>query len=191
MPADEQPPPKPTTAPPTVTPTSPTPPASTPVACDVEPETFADVWQQVSAQLGCPEGPEERVTLAEQALEHGRMLWDSSTRRIYVLVESGTWQDYEDTFEEGIDPPYDADLPPPPKQPQRGFGKVWREALGGPEAAIGWALEGERPVSGWRQRFDRGLLIWTDAVLAGEGEPGTAYLLYEDGTWAPLAAPSP
>jgi hypothetical protein len=131
------------------------------------------------------------VTLAEQALEHGRMLWDSSTRQIYVLMEAGSWQAFDDTFEEGIDPAYDASLPPPPKQPQRGFGKVWRERLGGPEAEIGWALEGERPVAGWKQGFKGGLLIWTDAVLAGEEKPGTAYLLYEEGTWEPIGAPVP
>jgi hypothetical protein len=119
------------------------------------------------------------------------MLWDSSTKQIYVLMEAGSWQAFDDTFEEGIDPAYDANLPPPPKQPQRGFGKVWREELGGPEATIGWALEGEHPVSGWKQRFERGLLIWTDAVPAGEEGPGTAYLLYKDGTWQAIAAPVP
>jgi hypothetical protein len=68
---------------------------------------------------------------------------------------------------------------------------VWREELGGPEATIGWALEGERPVSGWKQRFEGGLLIWTDAVWAGEQDPGTAYLLYDDGTWEGMAARLP
>jgi len=169
----------------------PTPPVSTPVACDPLPVLFVDTWQQANERLGCPEQPAEQVTLAEQALEHGRMLWDSSTKQIYVLVESGTWLAFDDTFEEGIDPPYDSNLPPPPQQPQRGFGKVWREELGGPEAAIGWALEGERPVFGWRQRFEHSLLFWTDAILAGEEGQGTAYLLYEDGTWQATSAPPP
>jgi hypothetical protein len=161
------------------------------MACDPEPVLFFDAWQQAHERLGCPEQPAEQVTLAEQALEHGRMLWESSTKQIYVLMESGTWLAYEDTFEEGTDLPYDPNLPPPPEQPQRGFGKIWREELGGPEATIGWALEGERPVSGWRQRFDRGLLIWTDAIMAGEEGTGTAYLLYEDGTWQATAASRP
>ena len=193
LPSDETPPaPRPTAASPTPTPvTLPTPTVSTPVACDPEPVHFLDTWQQAHERLGCPEQLAEQVTLAEQALEHGRMLWDSSTKQIYVLVESGTWLAFDDTFEEGIDPPYDSNLPPPPQQPQRGFGKVWREELGGPEAAIGWALEGERPVFGWRQRFDHGLLIWTDAILAGEEAQGTAYLLYEDGTWQATSAPPP
>jgi hypothetical protein len=186
MPADEMPP-----APTPARVITRTPPVRTPIPCDPMPMVFMDVWQQADAHLGCPEGLEERVTLAEQALEHGQMLWDSSTKRIYVLMEAGSWQAFDDTFEEGIDPAYDAALPPPPKQPQRGFGKVWREELGGPEAAIGWALEGERPVAGWRQRFEGGLLLWTDAVVAGEEGPGTAYLLYEEGTWQAIAAPVP
>ena len=186
MPADEPPPaPVPTRAAPTAAPVSEL------VACDPQPAIFRDVWRQADAQIGCPEGPAEEVALAEQPLEHGRMLWDSSTKQIYVLMVSGNWQAYGDTFEEGIDPAYDANLPPPPEQPQRGFGKVWREELGGPEAAIGWALEGERPVGGWRQGFEGGLLIWTDAVPAGEEGPGTAYLLYKDETWQAIAAPVP
>ena len=184
--ADEAPPaPRATMAVPTATPTR------APVTCDPEPVLFAKVWQQAHARLGCPEGQAEEVLLAEQALEHGRMLWDSDTLQIYVLMEAGTWLAYDDTFEEGIDAPYDPNLPPPPKQPQRGFGKVWREELGGPDAAIGWALEGERPVSGWKQRFEGGLLIWTDTVWAGAQGTGTAYLLYDDGTWEGLAAPLP
>ncbi|MFN2228664.1 MAG: hypothetical protein ACK2VA_02740 [Anaerolineae bacterium] len=163
--------------------TQPTPTVAPPVSCDLEPVRFVEVWRQFSARLGCPAQPAQQVTLAEQALEHGRMLWDSSTLQIYVLMNSGTWQAFDDTFQEGIDPPYDPNLPPPPQQPQRGFGKVWRDHLGGPEAAIGWALENERPVAGWRQRFEGGLLVWTDAVPAGGASPGTAYLLYDDGTW--------
>jgi hypothetical protein len=119
------------------------------------------------------------------------MIWDGQTGQIYVLLESGTWRAYDDTFVEDLDPAYDAGLAPPPRQPQRGFGKVWREQLGGPQAPIGWALEGERPVFGWRQRFDHGLLFWTDATLAGAGEPGTAYLLYDGGTWQSTPAPAP
>jgi uncharacterized protein with LGFP repeats len=63
--------------------------------------------------------------------------------------------------------------------------------LGGPQGMIGWALEEERPVDGWRQRFERGLLVWTDATPAGSAAAGTAYLLYDDGTWQALPAPSP
>jgi hypothetical protein len=112
------------------------------------------------------------------------MIWEQSTAQIYVLLESGTWKAYKDTFLDGVDPAWDANLPGPPQQPQRGFGKVWRQQLGGQTAAIGWALEFERGLSGWRVPFERGLLLWTDS-------PGTAYVLYADGTWEAIPAPAP
>ncbi len=166
-------------------------PKAAPLACAMEPVHFLSAWQQVRARLGCPEQPAEPVTMAEQSFEHGRMLWTSSNLQVYVLLESGTWQAFEDTFAEGVDPAYDPALPPPPQQPQRGFGKVWRQHLGGPQAAIGWALEHERPVSGWWQRFDHGLLVWTDAIPTGAKGPGTAYLLYDDGMWEAISTPAP
>jgi hypothetical protein len=163
----------------------------------LKPDLFATVWQQAGARLGCPAQSAVPVTLAEQPFEQGHMIWDSSNGQIYVLLAAGTWQAFEDRFEEGVDPAYDPGLPPPPVQPQRGFGKVWRESLGGPQAAIGWALEGERLVSGWRQEFDHGLLVWTDTPAADgkdqadKESSGTAYLLYEDGTWEALPAQAP
>ncbi len=172
-------------------------PPPAPAACAFEPDLFATAWQQARDRLGCPTQPAAPVSLAEQPFEQGRMIWDSSNRQIYVLLVAGTWQAFQDRFEEGVDPAYDPGLPPPPQQPQRGFGKVWREELGGPQAAIGWASEGERPVNGWRQDFDGGRLVWTDAVTAGaQGQAGaeglgTAYLLFGDGTWEQIPAPAP
>ena len=129
--------------------------------------------------------------LAEQPFEQGLMIWDSGTRQIYVLLDDGTWQAFADTWTEEVDPAYDPDLPPPPEQPQRGFGKVWREQLGGPGASIGWALANERAVDGWKQLFDGGLLLWTDARQEGAPNSGTAYLLYNDSTWEAVAVPRP
>lgn len=178
-------------APPQATRTPALRPTSTPkpLGCSLEPARFLQVWRQVRSRLGCPKEQAVPMSSAEQPFEHGRMIWDSSNRRIYVLSESGTWQSFEDTFVEGVDSAYDPALPPPPQQPQRGFGKVWREQLGGPQAAVGWALEGERPVSGWRERFDHGLLVWTDDALRGAQAQGAAYLLYDDGTWQAIPAP--
>ena len=166
-------------------------PAPTPATCALEPLRFRTVWQQARERLGCPEQSAEQLLLAEQPFERGRMIWDSGSLQIYVLLDPGTWEAYEDTFEEGADPETDPTLPPPPQQPKRGFGKVWREQLGGPQATIGWALEEERPVDGWRQRFEQGLLLWTDATVEGTGGAGTAYLLYDDGTWQAIAMPMP
>jgi photosystem II stability/assembly factor-like uncharacterized protein len=168
--------------PPTQTSPAPVPP------CPMAAVEFRGVWEQAAAPLGCPTAPARQQILAQQPFEQGSMIWDSGTRRIYVLFESGSWQTFDDTWVEGQDPAYDPAWPPPPQQPQRGFGKVWRERLGGPQAAIGWALENERAVDGWVQRFERGLLVWTDAPLAGTG---TAHLLYDDGTWQALPAARP
>ena len=188
VPATPAPLPTPTPAP-LPTPTRAPLPTPTRAACAVEPVRFKAVWQSpgVGERLGCPQQEAEALFLAEQPFEHGRMIWDSGTtaKRVYVLLDSGTWQAFADTFTEGVDPEYDPALPPPPRQPVRGFGKVWREQLGGPQAAIGWALEAERGVpDGWRQPFEGGLLVWTDAAQ------GTAYLLYGDGTWQAVAVPS-
>jgi hypothetical protein len=149
------------------------------------------VWQQAGARLGCPAGGAEQAQLAEQAFEQGRMIWDAGRDSIYVLQADGRWQAYEDTWAEGQDILWDPALPPPPRQPQRGFGKVWREKLGGPAAAIGWATEDERAVDGWKQPFGGGLLVWTDALPPGAQQAGSAYLLYDDGTWQVVAAPRP
>jgi len=157
--------------------------------CSIQPGLLQAVWDQVQPKLGCPEEPATATILAEQAFEQGRMIWDSTTGQIYVLMNTNQWQVFEDTFEETTDPAYDPALPPPPQQPQRGFGKVWREQLGGTQAAIGWALEQERPVNGFRQRFQRGSLFWTDAIAPGATAPGTAFLLYDDGTWQAIAVP--
>jgi hypothetical protein len=120
------------------------------------------------------------------------MIWDSTNRQIYVLLESGTWQAFEDTWTPDQLPSDPALVPPEGRvQPQRGFGKVWREQLGGAQAAIGWALEGERRVDGWRQRFEGGLLVWTDAIQPGAEDIGTAYLLYDDGSWQSVSVPAP
>jgi DNA-binding beta-propeller fold protein YncE/photosystem II stability/assembly factor-like uncharacterized protein len=169
-------------------------PTSTPPTCAIEADRFRAVWQQASDQLGCPQEAAEPVLLVEQAFESGSMIWDSLTVQIYVLQRrGGLWQAFDDTFQEGVDPDSDPSLVPPAglEQPVRGFGKVWRDQLGGPQGMIGWALEEERPVDGWRQRFERGLLVWTDATPAGSAAAGTAYLLYDDGTWQALPAPSP
>ncbi len=171
---------------------SPTPlptPRATP--CPLAAVQFRAAWEQAAGRLGCPATAAEQRMLAQQPFEQGTMIWDSGPRRIYVLLAPGTWQSFDDTWVDGQDPAYDPALPPPPQQPQRGFGKVWREQLGGPQAATGWALENERAVDGWVQAFEHGLLVWTDAPLPAGGSPGTAYLLFDDGTWQAVPAPRP
>jgi hypothetical protein len=79
-----------------------------------------------------------------QPFENGWMFWREDIREIYVVYRSG-WANYLDTWQEGQDeyscPETGAPSQTPPT-PKRGFGKVWCE-LGGPNAAIGWALAAE------------------------------------------------
>lgn len=75
------------------------------------------------------------VRVAEQVFENGRMMWVQPVNQIWVMTfadaddtNEGEWLVYEDMFEEG-----EAELDPaivPPEgffQPERGFGKLWRE----------------------------------------------------------------
>ncbi|HEX2623100.1 MAG TPA: hypothetical protein VHL11_23230 [Phototrophicaceae bacterium] len=90
-----------------------------------------------------------QIQVAEQTFEHGRMFWLEPIDQIWVMVEnpndkrSGVWMVYDDEFEEG-DIEVDPKLVPPDGlfQPERGFGKLWRE---NPEVkdGLGWAKEGE------------------------------------------------
>jgi hypothetical protein len=64
------------------------------------------------------------------------------------------------------------------RQPIRGFGKVWREQLGGPEAPIGWATASESGGTLLIQPFVRGTLL--------RGFGADVYVLWDDGTWTLL-----
>ena len=152
-------------------------PSPTPTPCTLNPATvFADAYPQASACLGCAVADAVEITLGEQVFERGRMFWQGDERVIYVLFADGTWLSFPDTYSDD-EPPADPTLVPPPglQQPVRGFGKVWREQLGGPDSAIGWAREGEHGYRGWWQPFSGGLML--------TGGDGTVYALCADGTW--------
>lgn len=88
-----------------------------------------------------------QIQVAEQVFEGGRMFWVQPRRQIWVMVDdgngSGKWTIYEDVFEDGeaeFDPTLE--VPEGKYQPERGFGKLWREnpAL---NEALGWGLTPE------------------------------------------------
>lgn len=87
------------------------------------------------------------IQVAEQLFENGRMFWLQPTNQIWVMVEtsdgSGVWTVYEDKFVEG-DVEFDPQIVAPTGllQPERGFGRLWRETADVKDA-IGWALEPE------------------------------------------------
>jgi hypothetical protein len=92
----------------------------------------------------CPESEPQDVYTAYQAFDGGMMLWRSDDQAIYVLYPNGTWEQYEDTWEEG-DPINPTSTEPPEDlfQPIRGFGKVWAENSQ-VRNQLGWALFPER-----------------------------------------------
>ncbi len=111
---------------------------------------------------GCPYRPAAFVNGAEQAFEHGRMLWlapipaantpsgSAEGAAVYVLYDAGimgpwgVWQKYNDLWN-ASEPESDPALQPPAGlyQPVRGFGKVWRE-MPGVRDKLGWALAPEQ-----------------------------------------------
>lgn len=97
-----------------------------------------------------------QVYLAEQAFENGRLFWLEPVDQIWMITvdeETGEerWSVFEDTFEEGM-AEFDAAIVPPVDlyQPERGFGKLWRE---NPDvrATLGWATE---PEFGYITRYE-------------------------------------
>lgn len=90
-----------------------------------------------------------QIQVAEQVFENGRMFWLQPNREIWVMVNApdatdhGEWWIYEDTFEEGQQE-FDPSITPPAErvQPERGFGKLWREHEEVREA-VGWGVTPE------------------------------------------------
>jgi len=88
-----------------------------------------------------------QIQVAEQVFERGRMLWIQPQSKIWVMLDDGSgaglWMVYDDTFVEG-EAENDPALVPPEGmfQPQRGFGKVWRNTPTIRES-LGWALTPE------------------------------------------------
>lgn len=88
------------------------------------------------------------IQVAEQLFEHGRMFWIQPRQQMWVLIVTaegrGDWLVFEDTFVEG-EAEFDPSLIPPSDelyQPERGFGKLWRENTEIQEA-LGWAITPE------------------------------------------------
>ena len=153
-----------------------------------------------AADLGCPTEVASPIEAVEQFFELGIMLWRSDFRTIYALTSQGStavyasdrptgfdqakvtgaddpaWRSFPDYYHEG-QPEYAGHAPPDERfqEPVRGFGKVWREQLGGPSARLGWATTYERRVWAAVQSFERGLILRTDA--------GRVYVLRNNGTW--------
>lgn len=137
----------------------------------------------LQSALGCPlAGGASNVTSAYQTFQNGVMIWVSSLgtqpqAAIYALYNNGTYQRFNDTFTEGVDPERSGAQPPPGLQePVRGFGKVWRENPSVRET-LGWATGGESGGTAQVLMFERGEMV--SVAQAGQtyimitGAPGT------------------
>ena len=138
-------------------------------------ERFASIWSGAQASLGCPLGSAIEMYGAGQSFERGYMLWTSEDSRIHVLLQDGRAASYADTFQDGVDPET-SNLSPPAGllEPKRGFGKVWRDNSN-VRSGLGWATTEERGFHGSSQRFEHGLMLWSD--VRG------IFALYSDGRW--------
>ncbi|MBK8051203.1 MAG: hypothetical protein IPK16_31325 [Anaerolineales bacterium] len=115
---------------------------------------------------------------AVQRFENGVMVWRGDANAIYIFSNDGTWQRVDDTFKEG-DPEKDFSLESPQgkRQPERGFGKIWRSQ---PEVRekLGWAIEKESAKNLSIQPFERGIMMDAGGslfVMPGSEERGTWY----------------
>ncbi len=121
-----------------------------PAALPTEASTVEIIPAQASDLLPTP--IMNQIIVAEQIFERGRMFYLQPNDRIWVALyaedglnqEIGTWLIREDTWREGL-PEFDPSINPPEDlyQPERGFGKLWREDTELQEA-LGWALEPEQ-----------------------------------------------
>lgn len=111
------------------------------------PLTCPFTWFFQPAPDICPQDAVLVSPGAEQAFEHGWMIWVGEEDRIYVLYNDETfspkWEAFQDEWNEG-DPIDDPSITPPQGfyQPVRGFGLVWREQPNVRDR-LGWALAPE------------------------------------------------
>jgi Tol biopolymer transport system component/uncharacterized protein YraI len=178
----------------TVTPTSiPATPTPTPTPpCSVEPRgEFEAMWREelTRTRLGCPLEQAHITGSAHARFQHGFMHWREGRQLIYVLYDAGHWQEFGDLWEDGN--PQSAGLSPPPGllEPIRGFGLVWREHLGGPEADIGWATEHEKGGETTVEDFEHGVILKIETRIYLLYRDTMTWQLYAPGIGVPVATP--
>ena len=133
---------------------------------------FEGIWKGIQnrtdadLRLGCPLGEVRGEYGAGQRFQHGYMLWRENHDLVYVMYSNGEAVIEYDQFREGVDPEeIGHQAPPGLQEPIRGFGKIWREHLGGPSARIGWAIEHEYVAPNLAvQEFENGIIFCEDTI---------------------------
>jgi hypothetical protein len=123
---------------------------------------FTQYWEgflELRLGLRCPVQELQSSTVAEQAFEHGSMLWRQADRTIWVFFNDGQWRSFADRWQEGA-PDTGCEATPPGglQQPKRGFGLVWCQEPGVKEG-LGWATGGEVSSSADWQPFEGGQIM--------------------------------
>jgi len=162
--------------------------------CPITPSGgFAQIFinnPDVAAQIGCPiEANALSINNAFQPYQNGVMVWVSSVggsgqSGIYSIYNNGTYQRFNDTWIDGVDPVgVGAQAPNGLLEPIRGFGKVWRENAGVSDT-LGWATSGEAGGTTFIQTFERGEMIYIP-------QNGQTYIFIsgQPATWVSVAQP--
>jgi len=147
-------------------------------------DRFGGIWAAIqkrgadSAHLGCPLNDPHVVKGAAEEFQNGYMLWRNDNKQILVLYTNGRAGSFPDTFQAGSDPETGGYAAPSGfVEPKSGFGKVWRERLGGPTSEIGWGKGGEYVTKNlMAQDFENGVIFWEDFV-------GNRVFLSSSGSW--------
>jgi len=160
----------------TVTPPPTETPDPTPTPCSVVVYSgFSGIWASAEQRLGCPvQAARVSQWVAEEAFERGRMFWRKDNRKIYVLYQTGTWQQFDETWDEDTDPEFACGPPESPPTPRLGFGKLWC-ARADVRSGVGNAVEEEHGDLATVQDFAGGGVILR--VTSG------TYVLFGDGVW--------
>jgi hypothetical protein len=135
-------------------------------------ERFGGIWNAIQkrpsekTRLECPLSDAHAEYGVAQKFEHGYMLWRDGQDLVYVLYQDGDASIIYEKYRQDMDPEKIGYAPPPGLQePIRGFGKVWREHLGGLSARIGWATEHEYVAPNLVvQDFKDGMIFWEDCA---------------------------
>jgi hypothetical protein len=141
--------------------------------CDPAAEPLTQLAAERSPEYGCPSWafpPFSEGVKAAQRFQGGMMAWSKggyrSRSHIYVIYRDKfglwNWRMFVDGWYEGL--PINGGETPPEGlyEPQRGFGKIWRENPAIREA-LGWAVAPEYAENGFEQWFDlgnRGMLLY-------------------------------
>lgn len=133
--------------------------------------------------LGCAVSADAIETItAYQPFERGFMVYMASLNgvpSILAVYNDGTYQYFQDTWQEGVDPTTGGMSPPRGGliEPIRGFGKVWREQAG-VQDLLGWATGDEVGSSNsYLQVFEKGIMLYLPQTNQ------TLIALVETGSW--------